>query len=61
MDLKTEGSSFDTLLAAYTGSSLSALTVRYASDDVIGGDWSRIIFPVTAGTTYRIVIDGYGG
>ena len=61
LDLKTEGSSFDTLLAAYTGSSLSALTVRYANDDVIGGTWSRIIFPVTAGTTYRIVIDGYGG
>ncbi len=61
LDVKTEGSNFDTLLAAYTGSSISALTVRYASDDVIGGNWSRLIFPVTAGTTYRIVIDGYGG
>jgi subtilisin family serine protease len=61
LDVKTEGSDFDTLLAAYTGSSISALTVRYASDDVIGGNWSRLIFPVTAGTTYRIVIDGYGG
>ena len=61
LDVKTEGSSFDTLLAAYTGSSLSALTVKYASDDVIGGNWSRLTFAVTAGTTYRIVIDGYGG
>ena len=61
LDLKTEGSNFDTLLAAYTGSSLSALMVRYASDDVVGGTWSRLIFAVTAGTTYRIVVDGYGG
>ena len=61
LDVRTEGSNFDTLLAAYTGASISALTVRAASDDVIGGTWSRLIFPVTAGTTYRIVIDGYGG
>ena len=61
LELKTEGSSFDTLLAAYTGSSVSALTVRAANDDVSGGTWSRVTFTVTAGTTYRVVIDGYGG
>ena len=61
LDVKTEGSNFDTLLAAYTGSAVSALTMRAANDDVTGGNWSRVTLTVTAGTTYRVVIDGYGG
>jgi len=57
----TSGSSFDTILAVYTGSAVFALT-RIASDDDGGaGSASLLTFPATAGTTYRILVDGYGG
>lgn len=57
----TSGSSFDTILAVYTGTAVSALT-RIASDDDSGaGSASLLTFPATAGTTYRILVDGYGG
>src|SRR5207247_9217150 len=56
----TIGSSFDTLLAAYTGSSVSALTTIASNDDA-SGTQSRITFTAAAGTTYRIAVDGYGG
>ena len=58
---KTAGSSFDTLLAVYTGSALSALTQAAANDDADGTLQSRVAFTATAGTTYRIAVDGYGG
>src|SRR5207248_9187787 len=54
----TIGSSFDTLLAAYTGSSVSALTTIASNDDA-SGTQSRITFTAAAGTTYRIAVDGY--
>jgi hypothetical protein len=56
----TIGSGFDTLLAAYTGSAVNALTQVAANDDASGVQ-SRISFPAVAGTTYRIAIDGYNG
>ena len=57
----TSGSSFDTILAVYTGTSVSALT-RIASDDDGGsGNASLLTFTATAGTTYRILVDGYDG
>ena len=57
----TSGSSFDTILAVYTGTAVSALT-RIASDDDSGaGSASLLTFTATAGTTYRILVDGYGG
>jgi subtilisin family serine protease len=59
--LHTQGSSFDTLLGAYTGSAVSSLTSLGSNDDVPGGLWSEVTVPVTAGTTYRIAIDGWGG
>jgi subtilisin family serine protease len=62
--LSTDGSSFDTLLAAYTGSAVNALTPVASNDDVPGdiqgARWSRISFAVTAGTTYRVAVDGFG-
>ncbi len=61
LDLKTEGSSYDTLLAAYSGSAVSDLTQRAANDDASGASWSQVSFSVTAGTVYRIAVDGYGG
>jgi hypothetical protein len=63
-------SQFDTALAAYTGTSVSALTPVRENDDAIppcpiaepGADAqaSRIVFPVTAGTTYHLAITGKG-
>ncbi len=61
LDLKTEGSNYDTLLAAYSGSAVSGLTQRAANDDAGGGLWSQVSFSVTAGTVYRIAVDGYRG
>ena len=59
------GSSFDTLLAVYTGSSVSPLTaVAGGSNDdspAGGTTTSKVTFAVTAGTTYQIAVDGYGG
>jgi hypothetical protein len=61
MGFDTFGSDFDTLLAVYTGSSLDALTLVGSNDDAGGGSQSRVGFPVLAGTTYWIAVDGYGG
>lgn len=59
--ITTAGSSFDTILAVYTGTSLSALT-RVAHDDDGGpGVTSQVTFNAVAGQTYRIMVDGYGG
>ncbi len=59
--LSTAGSSFDTLLAVYTGTSLTSLT-PVASDDDHGGYYtSEVKFNAKAGTTYSIAIDGAYG
>jgi hypothetical protein len=60
----TVGSSFDTLLAVYTGTSLGALTLVAENDDISWPDTptSRVgPIAVQAGTTYRIAVDGYRG
>ena len=60
--LSTAGSGYDTVLAAYTGSSLGSLALRANNDDNgSGGLWSRITFDVMSGTTYRVAVDGYYG
>ncbi|HWX21912.1 MAG TPA: HYR domain-containing protein [Candidatus Binatia bacterium] len=57
----TIGSTFDTLLAVYTGSIVSNLTSR-ASDVVSGGHYtSRARFNAINGAPYQIAIDGFGG
>lgn len=61
LTLNTSGSSFDTVLAVYTGSSVGSLTRWAQDDDSGGGTASRVSLPVTAGTTYSIAIDGYNG
>jgi hypothetical protein len=59
--LTTDGSSFDTVLAVYSGSALGTLT-RLASDDDGGaGNNSRITLPATAGETYYFAVDGLSG
>ena len=59
----TLGSSFDTLLAVYTGSSVSNLTLVASNDDIAGATnrLSSVAFTPVAGTTYHVAVDGYGG
>jgi uncharacterized delta-60 repeat protein/uncharacterized repeat protein (TIGR01451 family) len=72
----TYGSDFDTVLAAYTGTSLATLNTVAANDYVYNDvpPWtmnvaafvpysnpSKISFNAQAGTTYYIAIDGVGG
>jgi len=59
--MDTISSTFDTVLAVYTGNSVSGLT-RIASDDDSGGNGtSKLTFSAIAGTSYQIAVDGYGG
>ena len=57
----TAGSNYDTLLAAYTGSSVSGLSPLAKNDDVPTNTTSTITFNATGGTVYSIAVDGYGG
>jgi alpha-tubulin suppressor-like RCC1 family protein len=60
--LDTIGSSFDTLLAVYTGNVVSNLSLVMADDDGAGYQLnSKLSFSALAGTTYHIAVDGYGG
>lgn len=60
LTLDTFGSSFDTTLAAYTGTTLGALTVRGSSNDADGTLQSRVSFQVLSGQSVWIAIDGAG-
>ncbi len=58
----TYGSSFDTLLGIYTGSSAAGLaSVASNDDDGATGGTSSVSFVTTAGTTYRVAVDGKNG
>jgi M6 family metalloprotease-like protein len=52
------GSDFDTLLAVYTGSTVSHLHRVAADDDSAEGRRSLVSFKVVRGTTYRIAVAG---
>jgi hypothetical protein len=58
--ISTAGSNFDTILAAYTGSSMAGLVLVANNDDYGGYATSQISFFATAGTVYQIAVDGYG-
>jgi subtilisin family serine protease len=58
--INTFGSNFDTVLAVYTGSSVSSLT-EVASNDDFNGLQSQVSFQGTAGTSYAIAVAGFGG
>jgi hypothetical protein len=60
--LDTVGSTADTRLAVYVGATLVTLT-PVISDDNSGGinGSSRLTFPVTAGVTYAVAVDGDPG
>jgi subtilisin len=56
-------SSFDTMLAVYTGSAIGSLS-QVASDDdacsdVFNNSGSKLSFDAVAGTTYRIAVSGF--
>ena len=56
---QTRGSTFDTVLAAYTGSSVRALTELVS--DIDSGPWfsSQIRFNAQKGQIYHIAVDGF--
>ncbi|HEV2814203.1 MAG TPA: hypothetical protein VGW10_13195, partial [Solirubrobacteraceae bacterium] len=58
--VQTCGAGFDTLLGVYTGTAVNA-TATVSSDDDACAPASRVQFTATAGTTYFIAVDGYGG
>ena len=57
----TTGSSFNTLLAAYTGSSVSSLTLVASNNDFNGTLQSSITFNAQGGVVYHFAVDGSGG
>jgi hypothetical protein len=59
--LDTIGSGFSTLLAVYTGASVSGLTSVGSDNGSAGNGASRVTFTASSGTTYRIAIDGVSG
>jgi hypothetical protein len=60
--IDTFGSTFDTLLAVYTGSSLASLTPVTANDNAGGTTTqSRVSFVPTEDTLYFIAVDGANG
>jgi thiol-disulfide isomerase/thioredoxin len=62
--ISTAGSTFDTVLAIYRGSSLGSLTLLSSNDDedyANGISTSRAKFNVTSGMVCQIAVDGYSG
>ncbi|HKX63417.1 MAG TPA: VCBS repeat-containing protein [Verrucomicrobiae bacterium] len=58
----TAASTFDTILAVYVGSQVDDLTlIANNDDDDFGNLTSLVDFFATAGTVYRIAVDGSGG
>jgi hypothetical protein len=58
---RTAGSSFDTLLAIYTGERVSNLTLVAADEDSGDALTSETRFNASSGATYEIAIDGFAG
>lgn len=62
VSINTHGSSFDTLLAVYSGSSLSSLSVVASNDDDGSPDNnSSLSFVAAPGATFKIAVDGFNG
>ena len=55
------GSSFDTVLGVYTGSSVGALSLVVANDDVGARLQSKVTVKTRKGVTYYIAVDGFEG
>jgi hypothetical protein len=64
LTISTIGSTFDTVMGLYTGSSVGQLTAIVSNDDVydgVPGGYSQIVQAVRSNLTYRIAVDGYDG
>ncbi len=61
IEVNTSGSGFDTVLAVYTGSSLTNLSIVTTNDDRYGQTWGQVYFRAIAGETYFIAVDGVEG
>ncbi len=62
VSISTAGSAFTTLLAVYTGPTVSNLTCLASDINSTGGtNRSFVTFNATAGETYNIAVDGYNG
>lgn len=60
--MDTHGSNFDTLLAIYSGTTLSGLSQLSANNnDGSSGNTSSVSVPVQAGNEYLIAVDGFNG
>ena len=59
--IDTATSSFDTVLAVYTGNALNGLTNIASNDDIRSGLTSAVSFSATSGVRYLIVVDGWRG
>ncbi len=61
VEITTDGSSFNTVMAVYTGTSVNSLTTIASNNDGGEGTASRVVFSAVAGTVYRIAVDGSAG
>jgi uncharacterized repeat protein (TIGR03803 family) len=61
VSITTAGSDFDTTLAVYSGTSVNALVEVASNDEFEADSTSAVTFVPSAGTTYRIAVDGYSG
>lgn len=62
LQVNTKGSSFDTVLAVYTGSGLANLTSLTSNDNAAASvNYSQVDFTTTRGTTYYFAVDGKSG
>ena len=61
VDITTAGSNYDTALGVYTGTAVNSLVIIKQNDDVNPGivQSSTVTFSATAGTVYRIAVDGF--
>jgi hypothetical protein len=50
---------FDTQIAVYTGNNVGALNLVVENDNTPNGRQAKVTFAATAGTTYKIVVDGH--
>ena len=62
LHINTDGSSYNTVLAVYTGSGFDyASQTCVASNNAAGNGGDRVRFAATSGTIYYIAVDGVGG
>lgn len=59
LTINTNGSSFDTVVGVFTGSTISGLTLRASDDDGGDGSNSLLSLSVSSGTSYFIQVGSY--